>query len=227
MITSWALDIIDGVADDRPQHASRHVPGALGRTGCAGIRCHLGKQPLRHRTLHPRGEDGWQHRTSDRRHDRVRPDAAAHRHLTVTDARIERILFRARWPLKRLGAPRPIGKTIAVAGCHSACNIGSDSHRMIFLPSLRFSKGGISAMRAGIRISSLVPSGLVIESVSDSSDSIILAVRSEGGMGRVPIVRGANEPSRDHAEAYLLACTWQICIADTIDKSQRYSAAGC
>jgi hypothetical protein len=53
---------------------------------------------------------------------------------------------------------------------------------MIFLPSLRFSKGGISAMRAGIRISSLVPSGLVIESVSDSSDSIILAVRSEGGM---------------------------------------------
>lgn len=37
-------------------------------------------------------------------------------------------------------------------------------------------------MRAGIRISPLVPSGLVIESVSDSSDSIILAVRSEGGM---------------------------------------------
>ena len=37
-------------------------------------------------------------------------------------------------------------------------------------------------MRAGIRISSLVPSGLVIESVSDSSDSIILAVGSEAGM---------------------------------------------
>jgi hypothetical protein len=65
---------------------------------------------------------------------------------------------------------------------------------MIFLPSLRFSKGGISAMRAGIRISSLVPSGLVIESVSDSSDSIILAVRSEGG-GRVAIVRGEIAPN--------------------------------
>jgi acyl homoserine lactone synthase len=36
--------------------------------------------------------------------------------VTVTDARMERILCRARWPLKRLGAPRPIGKMIAVAG---------------------------------------------------------------------------------------------------------------
>lgn len=36
--------------------------------------------------------------------------------VTVTDARMERILCRARWPLKRLGAPRAIGKTTAVAG---------------------------------------------------------------------------------------------------------------
>ena len=36
--------------------------------------------------------------------------------VTVTDARMERILCRARWPLKRIGMPRPIGKTIAVAG---------------------------------------------------------------------------------------------------------------
>jgi acyl homoserine lactone synthase len=36
--------------------------------------------------------------------------------VTVTDARMERILCRARWPLKRLGAPCAIGKTIAVAG---------------------------------------------------------------------------------------------------------------
>ena len=42
-------------------------------------------------------------------------------------------------------------------------------------------------MQAGIRISSLVPSGLVIESVSDSSDSIILAVRSEAGMAECPL----------------------------------------
>src|SRR6202166_2301219 len=42
-------------------------------------------------------------------------------------------------------------------------------------------------MRAGIRISSLVPSGLVIESVSDSSDSIILAVRSAAGMAECPL----------------------------------------
>ena len=36
--------------------------------------------------------------------------------VTVTDARMERILCRARWPLRRLGSPQPIGKTIAVAG---------------------------------------------------------------------------------------------------------------
>jgi acyl homoserine lactone synthase len=31
--------------------------------------------------------------------------------VTVTDARMERILCRAQWPLRRLGSPRPIGKT--------------------------------------------------------------------------------------------------------------------
>ena len=36
--------------------------------------------------------------------------------VTVTDARMERILCRARWPLRRLGSPRAIGKTLAVAG---------------------------------------------------------------------------------------------------------------
>ena len=36
--------------------------------------------------------------------------------VTVTDVRMERILQRSRWPLKRLGQPRSIGKTIAVAG---------------------------------------------------------------------------------------------------------------
>lgn len=36
--------------------------------------------------------------------------------LTVTDVRMERILRRANWPLERLGPPRQIGKTKAVAG---------------------------------------------------------------------------------------------------------------
>ncbi|MFN3670410.1 MAG: acyl-homoserine-lactone synthase [Bosea sp. (in: a-proteobacteria)] len=35
---------------------------------------------------------------------------------TVTDARMERILRRAGWPLERLGTPRTIGPTVAVAG---------------------------------------------------------------------------------------------------------------
>lgn len=36
--------------------------------------------------------------------------------VTVTDARMERILCRGNWPLRRLGSPRAIGKTLAVAG---------------------------------------------------------------------------------------------------------------
>jgi acyl homoserine lactone synthase len=36
--------------------------------------------------------------------------------VTVTDARMERILRRAGWPLERIGAPRELGNTKAVAG---------------------------------------------------------------------------------------------------------------
>lgn len=36
--------------------------------------------------------------------------------VTVTDARLERILRRASWPLRRLGEPLQIGNTLAVAG---------------------------------------------------------------------------------------------------------------
>jgi acyl homoserine lactone synthase len=36
--------------------------------------------------------------------------------VTVTDARMERILRRAGWPLTRLGTPRNLGSTVALAG---------------------------------------------------------------------------------------------------------------
>ncbi|WP_064713555.1 acyl-homoserine-lactone synthase TraI [Rhizobium bangladeshense] len=36
--------------------------------------------------------------------------------VTATDLRFERILNRADWPLKRLGEPKEIGNTIAIAG---------------------------------------------------------------------------------------------------------------
>jgi acyl homoserine lactone synthase len=36
--------------------------------------------------------------------------------ITVTDARMERILRRAGWPLRRIGKPRALGPTLAVAG---------------------------------------------------------------------------------------------------------------
>jgi acyl homoserine lactone synthase len=36
--------------------------------------------------------------------------------VTVTDARMERILRRAGWPLRRISEPCPLGSTLAVAG---------------------------------------------------------------------------------------------------------------
>ncbi|WP_407169113.1 acyl-homoserine-lactone synthase [Bradyrhizobium sp. ORS 111] len=36
--------------------------------------------------------------------------------VTVTDARMDRILRRAGWPLRSIGKPRPLGNTIALAG---------------------------------------------------------------------------------------------------------------
>ena len=42
-------------------------------------------------------------------------------------------------------------------------------------------------MRTGLRISSLLPSGLAVESVSDSSDSVILTVRSAAVTARCPL----------------------------------------
>ena len=36
--------------------------------------------------------------------------------VTITDARMERVLRRAEWPLRRIEHPRPFGKTQAVAG---------------------------------------------------------------------------------------------------------------
>jgi N-acyl-L-homoserine lactone synthetase len=36
--------------------------------------------------------------------------------ITVTDARMERILRRAGWPLRRIGKPHALGNTLAVAG---------------------------------------------------------------------------------------------------------------
>jgi acyl homoserine lactone synthase len=36
--------------------------------------------------------------------------------VTVTDARMERILRRAGWPLRRIGVPRKLGSTLAVPG---------------------------------------------------------------------------------------------------------------
>src|SRR5665811_2076714 len=47
-------------------------------------------------------------------------------------------------------------------------------------------------MRTGFRISSLAPSGLAVESVSDSPDSIILTVRSEAGTTKCPLCGTAS-----------------------------------
>ncbi|NTE89398.1 acyl-homoserine-lactone synthase TraI [Agrobacterium rubi] len=36
--------------------------------------------------------------------------------ITATDLRFERILNRAGWPMRRIGNPKPIGNTVAIAG---------------------------------------------------------------------------------------------------------------
>lgn len=64
---------------------------------------------------------------------------------------------------------------------------------MMFSTELRFSSEVIRTMRAGIQISSLVPTGLVIESVSDSSEWAILAADPKA-CGGVPVVRGEIAP---------------------------------
>ena len=65
--------------------------------------------------------------------------------------------------------------------------LGSDSLSMKFAGGLAVLQWGISAMRTGLRISSLVPSGLAVESESDSSDSVILTVRSAAATARCPL----------------------------------------
>ncbi len=52
-------------------------------------------------------------------------------------------------------------------------------------------------MRTGFQISSLVPSGLVFDGVSDSMDSLILSVRSEAAEARCPLCATAS--SRIHS----------------------------
>jgi Autoinducer synthase len=67
-----------------PTMLPRYLPAVAGRTARAGVRYHLGEQPVRRRSLLTRREDGAQYRQSDvravRRHDRIRLDAPAHRH---------------------------------------------------------------------------------------------------------------------------------------------------
>ena len=60
-------------------------------------------------------------------------------------------------------------------------------------------------MRTGFRILSLVPGGLVFDSVSDSTDSIILTVRSETAAGNCPL---CGVPSSRVHSRYLR------CVAD-------------
>ena len=64
---------------------------------------------------------------------------------------------------------------------------GSDSLLMKFTGELRFSKRRISAMRTDFQISSLVPSGLAFDAVSDSTNSLILSVRSEAPEAECPL----------------------------------------
>lgn len=79
------------------------------------------------------------------------------RHLTdivtvLTDARMERILLRAGWPLRRIGSPSKIGNTLAVAG-YLAISSEILSHLRVRRQRLRdklkdFAEGGFLVHRS-------------------------------------------------------------------------------
>jgi acyl homoserine lactone synthase len=64
--------------------------------------------------------------------------------VTVTDARMERLLKRAGWPLDRIGKPQTIGTTLAVAGfleisaeaLSRVCAIGGIRGPVLWLPAM-------------------------------------------------------------------------------------------
>ncbi|RUV47129.1 GNAT family N-acetyltransferase, partial [Mesorhizobium sp. M5C.F.Ca.IN.020.29.1.1] len=62
--------------------------------------------------------------------------------VTGTDLRIERILNRASWPMSRIGEPRKIGETTAIAGMLPADRASFErvrppSYRSVLCPKLR------------------------------------------------------------------------------------------
>ena len=62
--------------------------------------------------------------------------------VTGTDVRFERILKRARWPMHRVGEPRQLGNTLAVAGLLPADHDSFErlrpaTYRSLLLPSVR------------------------------------------------------------------------------------------
>ncbi|RWC37765.1 MAG: autoinducer synthesis protein, partial [Mesorhizobium sp.] len=62
--------------------------------------------------------------------------------VTGTDLRIERILNRAGWPMRRVGEPRRIGETTAIAGMLPADRASFErvrppSYRSVLCPKLR------------------------------------------------------------------------------------------
>lgn len=79
---------------------------------------------------------------------------------------------------------------------------------MIFSDELPILQWGIRIMQAGIRISSCVPNGLVVESVNDSSDAIIIAARAESCVAECPLcgARSSRIHSRDDRQAADLPC---------------------
>ncbi|MGB3272977.1 MAG: acyl-homoserine-lactone synthase TraI [Xanthobacteraceae bacterium] len=60
--------------------------------------------------------------------------------VTATDVRFERLLNRARWPMRRLGEPRMIGETLSVAGVLPADDA---SFATVRPPGYRSDLGGV------------------------------------------------------------------------------------
>src|SRR3954454_5556626 len=81
-------------------------------------------------------------------------------------------------------------------------------------------------MRTGFRISSLVPSGLVFDGVSDSEDSVILAVRSEAAEAQCPLCGTASRRVHSRYIRHVADLPSQSrLLSATVCRSRRSSAA--
>ena len=82
----------------------------------------------------------------------------------------------------------PLPATTFVDSLKSAPILGSDSHLMILHGGLVLFLRGISTMASNLRLSSLIPAGLIVESTAEEEGVIVVSARAGATWGGLPAV---------------------------------------